>query len=50
MEEVFDFGGGRGPRDVFEELVCDWPMLAPDDVRTLSDALPPHTVCDLYGC
>ncbi len=29
----------RDGRDVYEELLCDWPLLAPDDARTLTEAL-----------
>lgn len=51
-------GGPRGAREVYDELLCDWPLLAPDDARTLTDALRPgdpvcralaarpHVTCD----
>jgi hypothetical protein len=32
-------GGPRGAREVYDELLCDWPLLAPDDARTLTDAV-----------
>jgi len=41
------FGGHRGSREVYEELLCDWPLLAPDDASTLTDSLPPNTVCKI---
>jgi hypothetical protein len=39
QEPSLDLGGERGARDVYDELLCDWPLLAPDDARTLTDAL-----------
>jgi len=32
-------GTARDGREVYEELLCDWPLLAPDDARTLTEAL-----------
>ena len=37
-------GGTRSAREIYEELLCDWPLLAPDDATALTAALPPNVV------
>ena len=44
LEEEVELGGERGAREVYEELLCDWPLMASDDASTLTEALPPNTV------
>jgi hypothetical protein len=43
QEDTLELGGERGAQEVYEEFLCDWPLISPDDVRTLTEALPPNT-------
>jgi|LakMenEpi03Aug12_release.lakeMendotaPanAssembly.Ray.scaffolds.fasta_scaffold3275784_1 hypothetical protein len=39
LDQELALGSTRNGREVYEELLCDWPLLAPDDVRALTEAL-----------
>ncbi len=39
MVQELALSSTRDGREVYEELLCDWPLLAPDDARALTEAL-----------
>jgi hypothetical protein len=39
LDQELALGSTRNGREVYEELLCDWPLLAPDDARALTEAL-----------